>query len=166
MNIRTQVFLVLGVSKSGYAVAKHILFNGGKCYLFEELSNHKIDGAISELISLGAVNLQKDNLEEIVKKIDCLVISPGVPINHYVAVMAKNFNKRIIGELEYGVLQFVPPIIAVTGTNGKTTTANMIYTILTLSGKKCGLMGTVRSNICGKERESSLSTNIIRMTNP
>ena len=49
-------------------------------------------------------------------------------------------------------------LIAVTGTNGKTTTANMIYTILTLSGKKCGLMGTVRSNICGKERESSLST--------
>ncbi len=49
-------------------------------------------------------------------------------------------------------------LIAVTGTNGKTTTANMIYTILTLSGKKCGLMGTVRSNICGEERQSCLST--------
>ena len=49
-------------------------------------------------------------------------------------------------------------LIAVTGTNGKTTTANMIYTILTLSGKKCGLMGTVRSNICGQERQSCLST--------
>lgn len=42
-------------------------------------------------------------------------------------------------------------MIGVTGTNGKTTTANMIYTILTLSGKKCGLMGTVKNNICGKE---------------
>ena len=49
-------------------------------------------------------------------------------------------------------------LIAVTGTNGKTTTANMLYTILTLSGKKCGLIGTVYSNICGKQRESSLST--------
>lgn len=49
-------------------------------------------------------------------------------------------------------------LIAVTGTNGKTTTANMIYTILTLSGKKCGLIGTVSSNICGEETESHLST--------
>ena len=49
-------------------------------------------------------------------------------------------------------------LIAVTGTNGKTTTANMIHTILTLSGKKCGLIGTVKSNICGMETWSVLTT--------
>lgn len=49
-------------------------------------------------------------------------------------------------------------LIAVTGTNGKTTTANMLYTILTLSGKKCGLIGTVKSNICSEEISSDLST--------
>ena len=49
-------------------------------------------------------------------------------------------------------------LIAVTGTNGKTTTANMLYTILTMSGKKCGLIGTVKSNICGKETDSALTT--------
>ena len=49
-------------------------------------------------------------------------------------------------------------LIAVTGTNGKTTTANMIHTILTLSGKKCGLIGTVKSNICGMETGSVLTT--------
>lgn len=49
-------------------------------------------------------------------------------------------------------------LIAVTGTNGKTTTANMIYTILSMSGKKCGLIGTVKSNICGKESNTSLTT--------
>ena len=49
-------------------------------------------------------------------------------------------------------------LIAVTGTNGKTTTANMLYTILTLSGKKCGLIGTVKSNICAREISSDLST--------
>ncbi len=49
-------------------------------------------------------------------------------------------------------------LIAVTGTNGKTTTANMIYTILTLSGKKCGLIGTVDSNICGEKISGSMTT--------
>ena len=49
-------------------------------------------------------------------------------------------------------------LIAVTGTNGKTTTANMIHTILTLSGKKCGLIGTVDSNICGEKICSTMTT--------
>lgn len=49
-------------------------------------------------------------------------------------------------------------LIAVTGTNGKTTTASMIFTILTLSGKKCGLIGTVSNNICGEESPSPRTT--------
>ncbi|MBQ7294879.1 MAG: UDP-N-acetylmuramoyl-L-alanyl-D-glutamate--2,6-diaminopimelate ligase [Clostridia bacterium] len=49
-------------------------------------------------------------------------------------------------------------MIGVTGTNGKTTTANMIYTVLSLSGKKCGLMGTVKNNICCEEKASELTT--------
>lgn len=49
-------------------------------------------------------------------------------------------------------------LIGVTGTNGKTTVANMIFTILTLAGKKCGLMGTVRNNICGEEATGELTT--------
>lgn len=49
-------------------------------------------------------------------------------------------------------------LIGVTGTNGKTTVASMIFTILSLAGKKCGLMGTVRNNICGKESQGELTT--------
>ncbi len=49
-------------------------------------------------------------------------------------------------------------IIGVTGTNGKTTVANMIYSILTLSGKKCGLIGTVSNNICGEESSADFTT--------
>lgn len=49
-------------------------------------------------------------------------------------------------------------LIGVTGTNGKTTTANIIYSLLTLMGKKAGLMGTVQTIIDGKRSESSLTT--------
>lgn len=49
-------------------------------------------------------------------------------------------------------------LIGVTGTDGKTTTANMIYTILSLSGKKCGLIGTVKNYICGEETASHKTT--------
>ncbi len=48
--------------------------------------------------------------------------------------------------------------IGVTGTNGKTTTANMIYTILTLGARKCGLIGTVSNNICGETLTAEKTT--------
>ncbi len=49
-------------------------------------------------------------------------------------------------------------LIGVTGTNGKTTTADMIYTILSLSGLKCGMIGTVKNNICARETVSEKTT--------
>ena len=49
-------------------------------------------------------------------------------------------------------------LIGVTGTNGKTTTASMIHTILTLSGKKCGLIGSVSNNTCDSQTNAELTT--------
>ena len=58
----------------------------------------------------------------------------------------------------FGNLQKNIKMIGVTGTNGKTTTANMIYTVLTLNGKKCGLIGTVNNNICGEISKTDMTT--------
>lgn len=77
--------------------------------------------------------------------------------NSYTVSDTKKEYARLCSEF-YGNRHKNLKLIAVTGTNGKTTVANMIYTILTLSGKKCGLIGTVGSNICGKVSESNLTT--------
>jgi len=49
-------------------------------------------------------------------------------------------------------------LIGVTGTNGKTTTASMIHTILTVAGKSCGLISSVSNNTCDGESEAELTT--------
>ena len=150
MYIKTQKFMVLGVSKSGYAVAKYILQNGGFCYLYEDLKSTKIDNFIKELTELGGVRVYPEQIEDVLLKTDVLVVSPGVPINHDIAVRAKKLGKRIIGELEFGCLQFVPPIVAVTGTNGKTTTVSLIDQILKTANKKSLLVGNVGVPITAK----------------
>ena len=126
MNIKTQSFLILGVSKSGYNAGKYILSNNGTCYIYEDLITSKTEIAINELIALGAVRLDSKVEDSTLSKIDVLVISPGVPINHSISVRMKNLGKKIIGELEFGFLQFLPLTVAVTGTNGKTTTVSLI----------------------------------------
>lgn len=77
--------------------------------------------------------------------------------NSYIVSDTKKEYARLCSEFFCGRHKNLK-LIAVTGTNGKTTVANMIYTILTLSGKKCGLIGTVDSNICGNITESKLTT--------
>lgn len=158
MYLKTQKFLILGVSKSGFAVANYILENKGQCYLFEELSSPKIDESIKKLLDLGAKRVNNENIDKILLMIDIVVISPGVPINHRVAVMAKNLSKRIIGELEFGCLQFLPPTIAITGTNGKTTTASLVHSIFNEQQRNSVLVGNVGVPITEKISEIDRET--------
>lgn len=143
MYVKNQKFLVLGVSKSGYSAAKRILFCGGKCRFYEELKSDKIAAAASELLSLGAERVEEDCVDEAIEWCDALVISPGVPINHEVAIKAKSLKKRITGELEFAFESAVSPVIAVTGTNGKTTTVSLIGAMLDRAGIKNRLVGNI-----------------------
>ena len=143
MYVKTQKFLVLGASKSGCASTKHILSKGGICYVFEEKNTPKIQNALKELTELGAISVNAEQVESVLNEIDVLVISPGVPINHSIAVKAKAKNIRIIGELEFGFCEFQPCVVAITGTNGKTTTATLIDSILKQANIKSQLVGNV-----------------------
>ena len=143
MNIYQQKFLVLGVSKSGRAVGEYILNRGGKCFFYEELKSPKIDTAITELTSLGGVMVSRENVDKILEDVDVVVVSPGVPINHDVCVKAKKLYKKIIGELEFGFSQFTPTTVAVTGTNGKTTTVSLIEWIFKSANKPCRIVGNI-----------------------
>ncbi len=153
MFVKEQKFLVLGVSKSGYAVAKKVLEKGGACYLYEQLNNSAIQERLEELTKLGATKVSDEDVDKIIVQIDVVVISPGVPINHAVAVMAKRKGKRIISELEFGFECLKPTILAVTGTNGKTTTCYMIDSILRESGVPVQLVGNVGTPVSSKIEE-------------
>ena len=143
MYIKNRKFLILGVSKSGIAAAKYLLNGNADCFYYEEMSSEKIRAAKRELNVLGGKEATADNIDAVLSAIEIVVISPGVPINHPVAVRAKSLGKRIIGEFELGFESFIPPFIGVTGTNGKTTTVSLIDAILKTAGVNGKLVGNV-----------------------
>ena len=158
MDIKTQKFLVLGISKSGYHVSKYILNRGGSCFIYEENKNAKVDTAIDELLAIGAIKLSSPIDENVLKNIDVVVISPGVPINHEVALKSKQLGKRIISELEFSFMQKMPLIVGVTGTNGKTTTVSFIDAILKNSNRKSVLLGNIGVPVSSKIDELNENT--------
>ncbi len=158
MYIKTQKFLIIGASKSGFAVAKHIKNLQGNCSVLEELETEKAKLAIDKLKEIGVRCVNKSQAEEELDTYDVIVLSPGVPINHDIAVKAKKLGKRIIGELEFAFLQFIPPIIAVTGTNGKTTTVTLINEILNEANIDNQLVGNVGTPLTERLSEINKDT--------
>ena len=153
MYIKNQKFLVLGISKSGYSATKALLKYGGEVYLYDDETDKRFVKDTEELISLGAKTTEGLNLNNLLAEIDVLLVSPGVAINHSVCIEAKRLNKRIIGELELGFYLLKSPIVAVTGTNGKTTTVSIVDKILDHAKVKHALVGNIGIPICSKLNE-------------
>ncbi len=73
--------------------------------------------------------------------VDLVVVSPGIPRTHPLYVQAKEKNIEVIGEVELACRSIRNPVLAVTGTNGKTTVTQLIEHILKFAGKPVKLLG-------------------------
>lgn len=160
MYFKKTVFLVVGISKSGVAATELLLNRGAKCYVYDDSDNEKVKSSAAELQEKGAVMLGKSEVFTALRKIDVVVLSPGVAIDHEIPLAAKKLGKRITGELELAFLECPSAVVAVTGTNGKTTTCTMISDVLESADVKselCGNIGTPLSSVLDKLDYSSVA---------
>ena len=151
MYLKRQVFLVLGLSKSGRAATEFLLSEKAVTYIYDDISSDRVEQTATALVDLGARRVQKEDLPRMTEICDALVLSPGIPIDHPIAVAFKRNHRAVIGETELAARYMRCPMIAVTGTNGKTTTVSMLAQTLErggLSAKACGNIGSPRIDYC------------------
>ena len=145
MYLKRDKFLVVGISKSGIGVARFLLSRGAVCYIYDDSNSDRVKDDCKMLEDEGAVWVNKNEVTDLLAEIDTIVLSPGVAIDHEIPIKAKKLGKRIVGELELAYSFCKSPIIAVTGTNGKTTTCTMIDGVLKgakINSVLCGNIGT------------------------
>ena len=140
-----QSFLVLGLSRSGTAVAEYLLEQNARVYLYDDLTSESLERTIALLENRGGRRAKKEELATMQDICDAVVLSPGIPIDHPVSIAFRRAGKAILGEAELAARLMKCPIVAVTGTNGKTTTVSMIEKILVESGKRAEACGNVGS---------------------
>lgn len=144
MYLKNQAFFVLGLSRSGKAAAEFLLSRNAKVYIYDDIEGERVEKAAQELMQKGAQRVKKEELSQVGGLCDALVLSPGIPVDHPLAVRFKRSGRAVIGETELAARYMRCPLIAVTGTNGKTTTVTMIQAILSAAGfdaKSCGNIG-------------------------
>lgn len=148
-----QTFLVAGISRSGVAAAEYLLSEGAKVYLYDDVADENVRAATEKLVVKGAHAVKKEELSARSEQCDVLVLSPGIPIDHPLPVSFKRMGKAVIGEAELGARALRCPVIAVTGTNGKTTVVSLLEHVLRAAGKNAVACGNIGKPItaCVKE---------------
>ncbi|MCD4652199.1 MAG: UDP-N-acetylmuramoyl-L-alanine--D-glutamate ligase [Candidatus Cloacimonetes bacterium] len=135
-------YAIIGMARSGIAAAKMLQRLGYPVFISDIRQAEDIPEAaqIKESFKCEFGGHTKAILEY-----KTVVVSPGVPINIPILLQARQAGVRLISEIELGY-QFKHPktkIIAVTGSNGKSTTVSLIHYILTLAGIKSVLAGNI-----------------------
>ncbi|MEQ1834541.1 MAG: UDP-N-acetylmuramoyl-L-alanine--D-glutamate ligase, partial [Candidatus Eisenbacteria bacterium] len=86
---------------------------------------------------------------------DFLVWSPGIAIDHPLAAAARSAGLPVIGELELGYRAARAPLVCITGTNGKSTTTDLVGTLLRRAGREVAVCGNIGRAICEVAEEVS-----------
>jgi UDP-N-acetylmuramoylalanine--D-glutamate ligase len=134
---------VLGLGASGAAAARLALNKGGTVYVSDSQVEPSAAAGAAELRSMGArVELGSHDLDRVAAA-DTVVVSPGIPPDAPVLQALHALGRRWVSEPEFAFRFLDGPLIAVTGTNGKTTTAAMTAHLLRESGFEVGLGGNI-----------------------
>ncbi len=136
--------LILGLSKSGISAAKYLNEQGALCCISEAKPLQEKDvETIEELKKAGIQVETGGHSDKFINDSYIAITSPGIPLSSVIIKRLKEKNIQIISEIELAYKEANAPFIAVTGTNGKTTTALLISHILSSEYKApvCGNIG-------------------------
>lgn len=134
--------LILGLSKSGIAAAKFAVSKGYDVYVTEKKNEVNLE-QVKELQNLGVKIEHGSHSEEFISGASFAITSPGIPPKSEIFRRLNEKNIKIISEIEFAYLNTKIPFIAITGTNGKTTTTALVSHILSkkFSAPVCGNIG-------------------------
>jgi UDP-N-acetylmuramoylalanine--D-glutamate ligase len=134
MELNNKRVLVVGLGKSGVASALFLKAHGAKVTVSDTKSGDELRNEIPVLLDHGITVETGGHGDRTFRGQDLIVVSPGVPVDAPPLVQARALGESVIGEIELAA-QFLPgPIVAITGSNGKTTTTTLTGEIMTAAG--------------------------------
>jgi UDP-N-acetylmuramoylalanine--D-glutamate ligase len=142
-RIRGKKVSFFGMARSGMALAKLLSSLGASVFLTEKKSEKELSSELMELRELDISYETGGHTEKAIEYKDYLVISPGVPSDLPLLDEARKKGIPIFSEIEVAFWLTEAQIIGITGSNGKTTTANLVYEILKEDGREVSLAGNV-----------------------
>ncbi|HPV83590.1 MAG TPA: UDP-N-acetylmuramoyl-L-alanine--D-glutamate ligase [Nitrospira sp.] len=143
MNVKDLQVTVVGLARSGVGAARLLNHLGARVTVADRKELQELTAILSQLDQSSIAVRVGAQYESALEGADLVVISPGVPTQLDALNRVRARGVRVIGELELASRYVTAPIVAVTGTNGKSTTVTLIGKFLQESGKRAFVGGNL-----------------------
>lgn len=135
--------LVVGLGRSGTSVTKLLSKKGVEVTVTDERNKTDLKDFLDQLEGYDYHSELGKHVLKTFTEQDFIVVSPGVPLDIKPLQQAAKSNIPIVSEIEVAAQFITEPIIAITGTNGKTTTSHLVAEMIRAGGKTAFLGGNV-----------------------
>ncbi len=144
IDLTNKTVTIVGAQKSGVALSRLVLRFKGRPKVTDQREENEFVGELIEQFRKENILLELGgHTQEFIEESDVLVLSPGVKIDSQCVQWAMNKRILVLGEIEFASQFCNKPIIAVTGSNGKTTVVHLIRDVIKATGKTPCLCGNV-----------------------
>lgn len=150
MDFKDKKVMVVGMAKSGIASAQLLIEKGAFPVLYDVKTIDKFESGAFDAFKGKAEFAFGAEADNIAQQADALVLSPGVPTTLPFIVKAEQDGKKVIGEIELGALYTRASFVAITGTNGKTTTTALTGEVFKNGGFDTHVLGNIGIPIAGE----------------
>lgn len=144
MNLENKTVVVIGAAKSGQSAARLLKQHQARVKVSDAGGESVVGEAFAGWARQNQIEFEfNGHTEDFVQKSDLVVLSPGVRIDALPVQWARAKGIPVWGEIELAARLCTKPIIAITGSNGKTTVSTLISILINASGQKACLCGNV-----------------------
>jgi UDP-N-acetylmuramoylalanine--D-glutamate ligase len=161
MELKNKRALVVGLGRSGVASAFFLQDHGAKVTVSDSKSEAQLQTEIAALLDRGVSIETGRHGERTFRDQDLIVVSPGVPFDQPQLQHARTLGIPVIGEVELAFRFLQGRVIAITGSNGKTTTTTLVGEILVQSGKKTLVGGNIGTPVISLAAQSTPETMVV-----
>src|SRR5579871_3486213 len=159
MELKNKRVLVVGLGRSGVSSAIFLQEQGAKVIVSDSKAEAQLQKEVPALLDRGISIETGRHGERTFRDQDLIVVSPGVPSDQPQLQHARSLGIPVIGEVELAFRFLQGKVLAITGSNGKTTTTTLVGEILAKSGKKTlvgGNIGTPVISLAGQSTADSM----------
>ncbi|MDO4745415.1 MAG: UDP-N-acetylmuramoyl-L-alanine--D-glutamate ligase [Bacillota bacterium] len=142
--------LIVGMGNSGKAAAEAMVELGADVSVQDSKTEDKIDPQLMTFLKENKVNCYLAETPKDMSQFDMLIVSPGVPLELGFIKEAREAGAEIIGELEVAYRLGRGKYVAITGTNGKTTTTSLVGEIYKAAAKDTHVVGNIGVAVISK----------------
>lgn len=143
MNLENKKVLVVGLARTGIAVARFLKSQGAEVTAADLMTREQLGSYAHQALAMGVRLQLGPHKDETFSGCDLIVLSPGVPHTMGPLERVREAGIPVIGEFELAVRYINEPIVAISGTNGKTTTTSLVGQMLSASDLKVFVGGNI-----------------------